>query len=86
MSTAWFAVADTTFLVFFSAEVFLRLLAEELLLFLGGSWSWNCFDLIVVLSSLLDALLPHVGPDLGFTRMLRLLRVVRVLGPLAKRP
>ena len=55
MSTAWFAVADATFLVFFSAEVFLRLLAEELFFFLGGSWSWNCFDLIVVLSALLDA-------------------------------
>jgi hypothetical protein len=66
--------ATIGFTALFSAEALLKLTAYGLSYFKS---SWNCFDLICVIASILDQTLDLAGIA-TFFRVLRVLRVVKI--------
>merc|ERR1719161_2240857 len=77
---------NLVFCMAFFVELMLRIFAFKDLFFFGKDWSWNMFDLAVVLSSAIEELLKWSkqgsvsGPNTNLTtvRVLRLLRLVRM--------
>jgi voltage-gated sodium channel len=68
-------VVDTAFLVIFTVEIAIRLLAygsRPWRFFRGG---WNVFDFVIVVL----ALLPVIGANVTLVRLVRVLRVVRLV-------
>lgn len=83
-----FTVINIVFCVIFALELLLRIIAYRKRFLVGDGWSWNLFDSIVVLSSIIDefslALFFETGSGmqqrlLGFAGVLRMLRLGRVL-------
>lgn len=83
-------IFELVFTAYFGTEIILRLLLHRLHFFCNKDWSWNIFDLTVVLATLVDVLMSVVGGDsermdatllriLRIFRMFRSLRLVRAL-------
>ena len=72
----WTANVDLFFVLFFSIEIILRILAEELVFFFGDDWKWSWMDLILVISSVVEFV---IVVDASNVRMLRLLRILRMI-------
>lgn len=83
---AFFVYTDRTFTVWFLSELILRMISQGFArYFLGRDWSWNLFDLLVVLTDVAETLATYVSGDssvfqnLTAIRMLRVLRVIRTV-------
>eukprot|EP00928_Gymnodinium_smaydae_P081708 TRINITY_DN65184_c0_g1_i1.p1 TRINITY_DN65184_c0_g1~~TRINITY_DN65184_c0_g1_i1.p1 ORF type:complete len:814 (+),score=175.48 TRINITY_DN65184_c0_g1_i1:62-2443(+) len=74
---AWHYIVDLCFLVFFTIELVMRLLAEESQFWLGPEKKWNFFDAFLVISAIMEELLR--GLNLTFLRLLRMLRTIRAI-------
>lgn len=81
----FFRIVDLTFIVLFSLEISVRVVAEGANFFSRDNLHarWNLFDTVLVLSSILEealsALFAEESPDVSAIRLLRLLRLVRVI-------
>lgn len=75
-TSEWDVDLDILFLVIFTMEIVLRVLAEELVFFFGGDWKWNWMDLFLVGG--LDVAFVVAGDDASQVRTVRLLRVFRM--------
>jgi len=73
----WLFGIDLFFNTIFILELLLRVLAQECAFCCGSEWSWNIFDAVVVVLSLLEMSLLVVGFNSSYIRVLRLARVVR---------
>jgi len=87
--TANFWVIQLVFSSLFLIEMVLRLGAEGLLFFQSELWAWNCFDLFLVLLSMLELLIdlvsssgsssiPFETSNLRIARFVRIIRSVRI--------
>lgn len=81
-SPAWEYI-EAGFVVFFTVEVVLRMFADRILFLFGHEWKWNVFDLVLVLSSILDLFLSKFTnaalSDVTMARGLRFVRFVRII-------
>jgi voltage-gated sodium channel len=68
-------MADVVILIFFTAEVVLKVIAEGLHPLHYFSDSWNVFDFIIVVGSYI----PGAGSSVTMLRLLRLLRVLKLV-------
>jgi len=73
----WFTVANQIFVIIFSGEVLLRVVAKKWDFLFGDEWKWNVFDFLLATYSLVEEIL--TGFSLTYTRLIRGLRMVRVL-------
>jgi len=73
----WTTHVDLFFVIFFSIEIILRILAEELVFFFGDDWKWSWLDMILVTSSVVELLIVVDASDVRMLRLLRILRMVR---------
>lgn len=73
--SGWLRVVDVTFLVVFTVEIVIRLLAFGRRPWRFFSSGWNVFDFLIVVL----ALLPVVGANVTLVRLVRVLRVVRLV-------
>jgi len=74
-------VIELMFTFFFTSEVVLKLLAHRCYFWVNEDWSWNIFDFVIVVVSVLEALalvLGDLGFNLAFVRAYRVLRVLKV--------
>jgi len=62
----------------FLAELLVRMGVYRLKFFFGSEWKYNMFDLLVVMSSVIDYLGP-TGMNLTWLRLVRVLRLLRLL-------
>lgn len=76
-ASSWQTWVDLSFAAIFSIEILLRMVAEELLFWIGPEWKWNVFDFIMVLSMVADAALVLAGLDISYIRLLRIVRALR---------
>jgi hypothetical protein len=67
----------TLFNIWFAVEVVLRAMTEGPVYFVGVSWRWNLFDVVLVLFSILDMI--SDSGTVGFLRVLRAFRVLKAL-------
>ena len=70
---------ETSFTVAFGIELLLRLVALEGRFFVGAEWTWNAFDAILVISSVVELYLQAWEVNFSFIRVLRLFRIIRTL-------
>jgi len=79
----WSEAIELLFVVFFTIELFMKVLAEDYYLFFSGDWTWNLLDAILVIAALLQLLMDLVyGGDsmnVSLSRTIRLFRITRVL-------
>eukprot|EP00746_Dinoflagellata_sp_MGD_P145572 gnl/MRDRNA2_/MRDRNA2_78162_c0_seq1.p1 gnl/MRDRNA2_/MRDRNA2_78162_c0~~gnl/MRDRNA2_/MRDRNA2_78162_c0_seq1.p1 ORF type:complete len:674 (+),score=106.67 gnl/MRDRNA2_/MRDRNA2_78162_c0_seq1:154-2175(+) len=83
---AMFAALNFMFCMVFLVELILRIFVYRTVFFIGKDWSWNVFDLIVVLGSTLEEIKRWTtfttgtgrSRNLMAVRVLRLLRLVRL--------
>ena len=73
----WTMHVDLFFVIFFSIEIILRILAEELVFFFGDDWKWSWLDMILVTSSVVELLVVVDASDVRMLRLLRILRMIR---------
>jgi len=69
---------DIAFIVFFSVELILRVVAFKKEFFCGEDFRWNIFDFVLILQSVVDAFSPQTS-NLSFLRIFRVFRLVRVV-------
>jgi voltage-gated sodium channel len=74
-----FHQVEFVFVCWFALELTLKLVAEDLQLFINDDWTWNVLDLVLVLLSFAQLVLASSAPSLSLARNIRLLRVPRVL-------
>eukprot|EP00746_Dinoflagellata_sp_MGD_P112283 gnl/MRDRNA2_/MRDRNA2_49290_c0_seq1.p1 gnl/MRDRNA2_/MRDRNA2_49290_c0~~gnl/MRDRNA2_/MRDRNA2_49290_c0_seq1.p1 ORF type:complete len:645 (+),score=102.50 gnl/MRDRNA2_/MRDRNA2_49290_c0_seq1:89-2023(+) len=80
-----FRVVDIFFCIFFSVELSLRFYLKPKYFFIGKERSWNVFDTVVVLISVIEEIIIATTKsasalgNLTFLRVLRVLRLIRVL-------
>jgi hypothetical protein len=72
-------IMETAFVVWFSLELTLKIIAEDVLVFCGEDWAWNLLDLFLVVSAILQMAFENSFPNLSLTRTIRLLRIPRLL-------
>ena len=80
---------DIGFTVVFALEMTLKILAHGLIANKNAylQSTWNCFDALVVLSSIVDlAIASSTSYDIGFVKVFRLLRALRPLRMVARLP
>jgi len=82
--TATINLSEVLFTVFYTIELVLRLTAFRLYFFIGPDYSWNIFDMCLVLSALgeqVQKALPNSGQgqQITFIRILRLLKMMKML-------
>jgi len=73
------ATVEICFNVAFIIELLLRVIALEGGFFVGPEWTWNIFDSVLVLFSLVEMYLYATDVNFSFIRVLRLFRIVRTL-------
>ncbi|CAK0883118.1 unnamed protein product [Prorocentrum cordatum] len=74
-----FDIVEAAFVVWFSVELLLKILAEDVKVFLGPDWPWNALDLVLVISAVGQLASESGAPNISFARNLRLVRVVSIL-------
>mmetsp|Transcript_67044 Transcript_67044/g.160691 ORF Transcript_67044/g.160691 Transcript_67044/m.160691 type:complete len:745 (+) Transcript_67044:127-2361(+) len=72
----WLKWCDFSFTVLFVIEIFARGLLYGRLFFTGGDYLWNLFDIVLVMSQVVDFLFTFW--NISFLRIFRVLRVVKV--------
>jgi len=82
VSLGWWV--DVLFTMFFVVEMMLKLAHHRLYFFVNKDMWWNIFDLVTVISALVDILVKLAQPneeqmDIGFLRVLRIFRMTRSL-------
>jgi len=74
---------ELVFCIFFAVEVTARIALHRLYFFVNENWGWNWFDLILVVSAIVNLIYDQfVGYSIGnvtFLRAFRLMRVTRIL-------
>ena len=78
----WESKMDWFFTLLFTLEIAMRILGEECEFFFGPDWNWNCMDLLLVVTNMVEIVLTSLQRslvDLELVRLLRLMRVVRTL-------
>lgn len=82
-SEAWSDAIELTFVVFFTIELFMKVLAEDYYLLFSSDWTWNLLDAILVGAALLqwiiDMFYDGDTPNISISRTIRLFRITRVL-------
>mmetsp|Transcript_45788 Transcript_45788/g.74415 ORF Transcript_45788/g.74415 Transcript_45788/m.74415 type:complete len:673 (-) Transcript_45788:8-2026(-) len=73
----WNQIVDIAFTAIFCTELLLRMMGEELAFWVGPEWRWNIFDAVMVLSMLIDTALVAAGLEVGYIRLLRVIRALR---------
>jgi len=81
---AYMELIDTSFLLFYSIELLLRLFVHRWYFFINQEMKWNNFDLVLVFFSLQDVVLSHLvsedsSGNLAFMRIFRLMKVAKIL-------
>jgi len=74
-----FEAVETAFVIWFSMELLLKLLAEDVRVFSGKDRWWNLLDLVLVASAVGQLAAESGAPNISLTRNVRLFRVVRIL-------
>jgi voltage-gated sodium channel len=83
-----FNIFETVFCFIFTFEIILRMYVNRCMFFIGDGWSWNLFDLFVVLLQLMEKgvelfnwLLQtsSKSANFSFMRIMRILRLIRVV-------
>lgn len=80
----WMKTCEDIFVIYYSLEVGLKILALRCDFFRGPEWMWNIFDLGIVSSSLVEFLIMSGAGmaaffDVTFMRFIRIFKIVRVL-------
>jgi voltage-gated sodium channel len=75
----WWDHVELIFDVAFSVELAIKFMAEDVLMFLGKDCTWNCLDLLLVVSAIAQRAAESGTPKLSVTRNVRLFRVTRIL-------
>jgi len=75
---------DIVFTSWFTVEIIVRLVADQLSFFTGEDQGWNIFDLLLVTESLVTLIISHASggssaSKLSFLRIFRVFRLVRVV-------
>jgi len=74
---------DLLFVVFYILEVAINLLVHRLYFFINADWAWNIFDFIVMFLAVADSVLVRLSLadplNVGFLRVLRMMRVSKIL-------
>ena len=81
-SPQWESKMDWFFALLFTLEIAMRILGEEGEFFVGPEWKWNCMDLLLVVTNVVEIVLTSLQRslvDLELVRLLRLMRVVRTV-------
>lgn len=83
---AWeeWTTPDIVFTSWFTLEIVIRLLADQISFFTNEDWTWNIFDLLLVSESLITLILAYANGSssnskLSFLRIFRVFRLVRVI-------
>ncbi|CAK0898657.1 unnamed protein product [Prorocentrum cordatum] len=80
---AWSDAIELLFVVFFTIELFIKVLAEDYYLLFSSDWTWNILDVILVIAALLQLLMDAIyggdTPNVSLSRTIRLFRITRVL-------
>jgi len=82
---AAFYWASLAYTVIFGVEVLLRFIAQGWSFFLGATWKWNIFELLIILVSVLEVFVGteqgggRAVPSIRILRMARLVRVLRIV-------
>lgn len=81
MSSAAYAILRNIFNAAFTLELVLRVVGEKSKFLLGSDVSWNCFDLLMVISAGTEIIFQalDLGRSSSVGRVLRVLRIVRIL-------
>jgi hypothetical protein len=74
-----FDVVETAFVAWFLVELLLKVLAEDVRVFLGPDKLWNLLDLVLVASAIGQLAAESGAPSVVLTRNVRLFRVVSIL-------
>merc|ERR1712023_8462 len=77
LNPSWAKQVEFAFTAAFAVELAIRILALEGAFFFGPEWSWNLFDTILVLTTLLETAFTVAGIEMTYIRLLRLLRMTR---------
>lgn len=75
----YFKTGDDLFCLLAVCEVLLRGVAEGCDFFVGASWRWNWFDLLLASSQLAEVLVGIFFPEAGHNQALRLVRVCKLV-------
>eukprot|EP00929_Paragymnodinium_shiwhaense_P034772 TRINITY_DN18877_c0_g1_i1.p1 TRINITY_DN18877_c0_g1~~TRINITY_DN18877_c0_g1_i1.p1 ORF type:complete len:663 (-),score=168.59 TRINITY_DN18877_c0_g1_i1:169-2157(-) len=78
-SDGGYHLAEVAFVIWFSFELVVRLLSEQLRFFKGKEQTWNIFDMVLVFNSLVELMLPDLLANMSFLRIFRVFRLVRVV-------
>jgi len=83
-SLSWQFAVQTAFNCWFVFELFIRMFAWRLKFLFSKDWSWNLFDLIVAIISVVEMVLDSSKPEesggnFAVVRVVRILRLVRAL-------
>jgi len=84
-----FTVIRSVYTTLFTVELILRLLAQGCHFFRSEQWGWNCLDMLIVSSSVIETFLEiirHVGSEhmgsiqsMSHIRLVRIIRITRLL-------
>lgn len=74
---AWLDDVNTMFTVVFTLELVCRITGEQAWFFRGPHWCWNLFDMVLVLTSLVQEI--SSVSTVNFIRVFRLFRILRSL-------
>jgi len=69
---------ETSFIVFYTFEICLRMLDQRSSYFTGGDKWWNLFDVVLVIQGVSEQMLKDVS-NFSFLRMLRLMKMLKLL-------
>eukprot|EP00931_Biecheleriopsis_adriatica_P086861 TRINITY_DN61426_c0_g1_i1.p1 TRINITY_DN61426_c0_g1~~TRINITY_DN61426_c0_g1_i1.p1 ORF type:complete len:552 (+),score=96.21 TRINITY_DN61426_c0_g1_i1:111-1766(+) len=77
----WFHWMDWAFCVLASIEVFTRMVAQGCGFFYDHGWKWNWFDLVVVITQIVDLVMSTVVAGARHSQLsgLRIIKLVRIL-------
>lgn len=75
---ATMVIMELCFLVFYSAELILKLVVHRIYFFCNDSMGWNIFDLTLVLQAIGDAFMIQQHSNLTFARIVRLFKLGKV--------
>merc|ERR1719421_362254 len=80
---ALFSILDTMFCIVFAIELTLRIVLYRWNFFLSKDWSWNVFDLVVVIMAISEQIIAAASngstANLSGIRVLRMVRLVRLM-------
>eukprot|EP00931_Biecheleriopsis_adriatica_P021402 TRINITY_DN1399_c0_g1_i2.p1 TRINITY_DN1399_c0_g1~~TRINITY_DN1399_c0_g1_i2.p1 ORF type:complete len:666 (+),score=132.47 TRINITY_DN1399_c0_g1_i2:14-2011(+) len=73
----WERDVEITFTCLFTVELFLRMVANGCLFWFGPDWQWNCFEILIVFSMIIDTFLIVAGEHIENITYIRIFRILR---------